>query len=67
MEREKASSQIFVCMGLFSQSKCTCMQGYKNRPNFSKFGENWRNRAGPNFKTAEFTVHYFKISEKDKS
>jgi hypothetical protein len=42
-------------------------QGYKNRPNFLKFGENWWNRAGPNFKTAEFTVHCFKISEKDKS
>jgi hypothetical protein len=42
-------------------------QGYKNRPNFPKFGENRRNRAGPNSKTAEFTVHCFKISEKDKS
>jgi hypothetical protein len=29
-------------------------------------GENWRNRAGPNSKTADFTVHCFKILEKDK-
>jgi hypothetical protein len=29
MEREKASSRIFACMGLFSQSKCTCMQEAK--------------------------------------
>jgi hypothetical protein len=40
---------------------------WKNRPNFLKFGENRWNRIGPIFKTAEFTVHCFKISEKDKS
>jgi hypothetical protein len=45
----------------------TRTQGYKNRPNFLKFGENRQNRVGPNSKTAEFIVHCFKISEKDKS
>jgi hypothetical protein len=35
--------------------------------NFLKFDENRWNRAGPNSKTAEFTVHCFKISKKDKS
>jgi hypothetical protein len=40
--------------------------GLKNRLNFPKFGENRRNRGGPNSKTAEFTVHCFKISKKDK-
>jgi hypothetical protein len=41
-------------------------QGYKNRPNFLKFGENRWNRAGPNLKTAKIIVHCFKISEKIK-
>jgi hypothetical protein len=37
------------------------IQGYKNRPNFLKFGENRRNRAGLNLKTVEilFTVSKF--------
>jgi hypothetical protein len=36
-------------------------QGYKNRPNFLKFGKNRWNRAGPNLKTTEilFTVSKF--------
>jgi hypothetical protein len=34
---------------------------------FPKFGEIRRIRAGPNLKIAEFTVHCFKISEKDKN
>jgi hypothetical protein len=48
------------------------IQGNKNRSNFSKFGENWRNRVGPNSKTAEllFTVSKFqkkiKVSKKYK-
>jgi hypothetical protein len=41
--------------------------GYKNRSNFPKFGENRRNQIGPNLKTTENTVHYFKISGKDKN
>jgi hypothetical protein len=45
-------------------------QGYKNRLNFLKFGENRRNRAGPNSKTDRllFTVSKFqkkiKVSKK---
>jgi hypothetical protein len=37
------------------------IQGYKNRPNFPKFGENRRNRAGLNLKTVKilFTVSKF--------
>jgi hypothetical protein len=35
--------------------------------NFLKFDGNQWNWAGPNSKTAGFTVHYFKISEKNKS
>jgi hypothetical protein len=42
-------------------------QGCKNWPNFLKFGENRWNRVGPNLKTIEITVHYLKISEKDKN
>jgi hypothetical protein len=42
------------------------IQGYKNRPNFLKFGENRRNRADPNLKIVEITFHCFKISEKIK-
>jgi hypothetical protein len=42
-------------------------QGYKNRPILFKFGENRRNRTGPNLKTVENIVHCFKISEKDKN
>jgi hypothetical protein len=42
-------------------------QGYKNQPNFLKFGENRRNQVGPNLKTVEIIVHYFKTSEKDKN
>jgi hypothetical protein len=34
---------------------------------YFKFSENRWNRAGPNSKTANFTVHCFKISKKDKS
>jgi hypothetical protein len=42
-------------------------QGYKNRLILFKFGENRRNRTGPNLKTVENIVHCFKISEKDKN
>jgi hypothetical protein len=34
---------------------------------FPKFGGIRRIWAGPNLKIAEFTVHCFKISEKDKN
>jgi hypothetical protein len=33
---------------------------------FLKIAENRRNWTSPNLKTAKNTVHYFKISEKDK-
>jgi hypothetical protein len=42
-------------------------QSYKNRSILFKFGENRRNRTGPNLKTVENIVHCFKISEKDKN
>jgi hypothetical protein len=48
----------------------TPRQGYKNRLNFLKFGENRQNRASPNSKTAKllFTVSKFqkkiKVSKK---
>jgi hypothetical protein len=42
-------------------------QGFKNRLVFLKIAENRWNRIGPNLKPAEFTVHYLKISEKDKN
>jgi hypothetical protein len=42
-------------------------QGYKNRLILFKFGENRRNRTGPNLKTVKNIVHCFKISEKDKN
>jgi hypothetical protein len=41
--------------------------GLKNRPVFLKITENRWNRTDLNLKTAEFTVHCFKISEKDKN
>jgi hypothetical protein len=34
---------------------------------FPKIAENRRNRTRRNLKAAEFTVHYFKISETDKN
>jgi hypothetical protein len=34
---------------------------------FSKIVEKWQNRIGLNLKTAENTVHCFKILEKDKN
>jgi hypothetical protein len=46
--------------------RSSCIQGYKKWPNFLKFSENRRNRAGPNLKTAENIVRCFKILEKDK-
>jgi hypothetical protein len=42
-------------------------QGYKNRPNFPKFGENRRNRAGPNSKTAELLFTVSKFQKKIKA
>jgi hypothetical protein len=41
--------------------------GYKNRLNFSKFGENRRNRAGPNSKTVRIYCSLFQNFRKDKS
>jgi hypothetical protein len=43
------------------------MGGYKNWSIFLKFDENRWNLVGSNFKTAENTVHYFKIPEKNKN
>jgi hypothetical protein len=56
--------QVYMSVFWLLASHC---QGYKNRSNFLKFGENWWNWTGLNFKTVEFTVHCFKISEKGKS
>jgi hypothetical protein len=41
-------------------------QGYKKRSLFLKITENQRNRISSNLKITEFTVYYFKISEKIK-
>jgi hypothetical protein len=43
------------------------LSGYKNRSVFPKIAENRWNWAGPNLKTTRDTVHWFKISKKDKN
>jgi hypothetical protein len=58
---------LFVIIGkIAAVEPATRHQGHKNRPNFPKFGENRRNRAGPNSKTAKILFTISKFQKKIK-